>query len=161
MTPQQQNYLNSILGQNLGGAQGALGGLLQPFSEEFFQETIAQPTQQNYERNILPALESRYAEAGAGSSSALNQALTQSAEDLNTTLAQQRLGLFQGQQQAQMGALGQLGNALGQKAFDPITQGPQSGMLKDIIGAAGSLGGGYMAGGGDLMALFKKLLGGR
>jgi hypothetical protein len=147
MSPQQQAALNSLLGSNLGGAQGAFGDLLQGYNEDMFQQGVVDPAMKTYQQQILPALEQRYGDLNLGSSSALNQALTQSAGDLSNTLAGQRINLQQSMAGQQLGALSQLLGLIGQRSFDPIVQGPQNGLLKDLISGGAQVGAGALSGG--------------
>jgi len=100
-----------------------------------------------FEQQTMPAIQQRFADANAGSSSALNQALAQSAADLNTMLGSQfgqfAMGQQQLAQQGQLGALSALNSALGQRAFDPIIQ-QRQGLAGPLIGAAGMAAGGYL-----------------
>lgn len=139
-------FLNSIIG-GLGGdeASGAISGLLKGYDEDMFQKGVVDPAMRQYENQVLPSLQQRFTDANAGSSSALNQALSQSAQDLSSSLAGKRIDLQNSMAQQQLGGLGTLNNLIGQRTFDPIVQGPQGGMLKDILSALGSLGAGYMA----------------
>jgi hypothetical protein len=129
--------------------------LLQGFDStqlmDFYQKGLVNPTIQTYQEQVLPSIQERFIDANAGSSSALNQALAKSATDLSSGLSGQLSGLlYQGQQQGsqnQLGALSQILSLLGQKAFDPLVQGPQNGLLKDIISSGGQLGAAYLRGG--------------
>lgn len=136
LSPEQQNYLSQAM-----QGQGAYGQFLQPYSPEaysdVFERGVLQPTQKAYTQKILPAIQQRFVDAGGGSSSALNQALAQSASDLQSTLGSQYLDFFKGQQQNTLGALGQLGNLSGSRSFEPYQQ---QGILGDIIKALASLG---------------------
>lgn len=118
---------------------------------DFYQKGLVDPSIRTYNEEILPSIQQRFVDANAGSSSALNQALAKSATDLSSGLSGQLSGLlYQGQQQGsqnQIGALNQILSLLGQRTFDPLVQGPQTGLLKDIIGTAGQLGGAYLRGG--------------
>lgn len=140
MSPEQKQFLNSLITGVGPMAQNAFPGLLQGYSEDLYQTGIVEPAMKQYENQILPAIQQRFVDANAGSSSALNQALTQSAGDLSNVLAGQKINLQQSMSQQQLGALGQILSLLGQRSFDPIVQGPQSGLLKDLIGAGGQLG---------------------
>ena len=133
-------------------AQNAYRGLLQPYSEEFFQKSVVDPSLRQYREQILPEIGQQYSNVNAGSSSALNQALAKSAQDLAGSLASQRLGLQQMSQQANLGALGQLQGLLGVRSFEPLIQGPRAGILGDILKALGSVGGTILGGpiGGSL-----------
>jgi len=109
-----------------------------------FQQSVVGPAMQTYEQQLLPALQQRFVDANANSSSALNQALAQSAGDMSKLLAGQRLDLQQNVAGRQSNALQGLSGLLGAKSFDPIIQGPQGGLLKDLLQAASSLGGAYL-----------------
>lgn len=130
---------SKVLMELLGGGQGQGGSF-----EDQFQKGVVDPTMQMYQQDILPSLEQRYADVGAGSSSALNQALIRSSDDLTNLLAGQRIG-YQGQQQqlrqsAQNSALQSILSLMGQKSFQPIVQGPTEGLIKPLIGVGGQLG---------------------
>jgi len=118
---------------------------------DFYQKGLVDPSLRTFNEQVLPSIQQRYVDADAGSSSALNQALAKSATDLSSGLSGQLSGLLlQGQQQGsqnQLGALSQILSLLGQKTFDPIVQGPQSGLLKDLIGTGANLGAAYLRGG--------------
>jgi hypothetical protein len=146
MSPQQQQALNSLLGANLGGAQSAFGNLLQGYDEDMFQKGVVDPSMRTYQQQILPSIQERFVDANAGSSSALNQALTQSAGDLSNLLAGQRINLQQSMAGQQLGGLQQLLGLIGQRSFDPIVQGPQRGLIHDVIGAAAKVGAGAISG---------------
>ncbi len=140
MTPEQKQFLNSLITGIGPQAQQAFPGLLQGYSEDLYQTGVVNPALKQYENQILPSIQQRFVDANAGSSSALNQALSQSAGDLSNILAGQKINLQQSMSQQQLGALSQILGLLGQRQFDPIVQGPQSGLLKDLIGAGGQLG---------------------
>lgn len=118
---------------------------------QFYQKGLVNPTMQNYNEQVLPSIQERFLDANAGSSSALNQALAKSATDLSSNLSGQLAGLlYQGQQQGatnQINALNQILSLLGQRTFDPIVQGPQTGVLKDIIKGGVQAGAAYLGGG--------------
>ncbi len=104
-----------------------------------FQKGVVDPSMRTYEQQVLPGIQQRFTDANAGSSSALNQALTQSAGNLSNDLAGQRIGLQSSMAGQQTGALQQILGLLGQKSFDPIVQGPQGGLVKDLIAAGGNV----------------------
>lgn len=149
MTSQQSKLMKQALSGVGGDFTDVLKQLLNPSDsqggfEDQFQKGVVEPQLQTYNQDILPALEQRYADAGAGSSSALNQALVRSSDDLNQLLSSQRIG-YQGQQQqmrqsAQNSALQTIMNLMGQKSFQPIVQGPTEGLIKPLIGLGGQLG---------------------
>ncbi len=146
LTPEQRSFLSSILGGLGPQAGAAYSQFLQPQSQEdlqsAFQKGVVDPSLQQYQQQVLPAIQQRFVDAGAGSSSALNQALSSSAQDLQTSLAGQYLPFMQGQQQLQLGALGQLGGLAGQRTFEPVV-GQQQGILGPLIQALSQLGAGY------------------
>ena len=139
MGPQFQNALMELFNPPAAGMGEGF--------EDQFQQGVVAPAMQMYQQDILPQLEQRYADVGGGSSSALNQALVKSSEDLTNILAGQRMG-YQGQQQqyglqqqgmrqqAQQSALQQVMNMMGQRAYQPIVQGPTEGLIKPLIGGA-------------------------
>jgi len=92
-----------------------------------------------YERQVLPAIQQRFVDANAGSSSALNQALSQSAQDLTTGLGAQYGQFFNQQQANQLSALSGLGGLAGQQTFQPLVSQGQ-GILGPLIGAGGNIG---------------------
>lgn len=141
MTPEQKQFLNSLITGIGPQAMQAYPGLLQGYSEDLYQTGVVDPAMRQYEQQILPSIQQRFVDANAGSSSALNQALTQSAGDLSNILAGQKINLQQSMSQQQLGALGQILSLLNTRQFDPIVQGPQSGLLKDLVGTGGQLGG--------------------
>lgn len=145
MTPEQQSFLGQSLGRS-DEAQGALGSLLQPFSEEFFQQSVVDPAQRTFQQQTLPGIGQKFASEGGTSSSALNQALAQASQDLAGSLADKRLGLQQLQGQQNLGGLNFLGGLSGQRAFEPLIQGPQEGILGSIISAIGAVAGGAFGG---------------
>jgi hypothetical protein len=136
-------------------ANDALLQLLQGFDQtqlmDFYQKGLVNPAIQTYQEQVLPSIQERFIDANAGSSSALNQALAKSATDLSSGLSGQLAGLlYQGQQQGaqnQLGALNQILSLLGQRTFDPIVQGPQEGILKNLLGAGAQVAGAYIRGG--------------
>ncbi len=133
LTPEQMQFLSSSLG---GG--GAYSQFLQPQSQEdlqsAFQKGVVDPQMQIYNQQTVPGLQQRFVDAGAGSSSAMNQALASSAQDLQTSLGAQYLPFMQGQQQNTLSALGQLGGMAGARTFEPYQQ---QGALPGLAQGAG------------------------
>ena len=111
-----------------------------------FQQTTIDPALQALQQQILPAIQQRFADANASSSSALNQALAQTATDLSTSLGSQFGQFAQGQQQLQQGARGQALPFLTQPTFQPVLEQKQ-GILGPLIGAAGQAASAYATGG--------------
>lgn len=127
------------------GQQGqqAYSQFLQPYNpqqyENLFQKSVVDPTMQTYNQQIIPGIQQHFVDANASSSSALNQALTQSATDLGTMLGSQQLDFFKQQQANQLSALSGLGGLAGQQTFTPLISQKQ-GILGPLIGAAGKIG---------------------
>ncbi|MFO7881203.1 MAG: hypothetical protein R6U52_01535 [Kosmotogaceae bacterium] len=96
------------------------------------------------QRQIVPALKESYLGEESGSS-ALNQALSQSATDLSSALGSQLMNQYNLGQQRQIGALGQMGQLAGQRTFSPMIH-EQEGILGNIIDMLGRLGGGWLGG---------------
>lgn len=94
---------------------------------------------QTYNQQIIPGIQQHFVDANASSSSALNQALTQSATDLGTMLGSQQLDFFKQQQANQLSALSGLGGLAGQQTFTPLMSQKQ-GILGPLIGASGGIG---------------------
>jgi len=91
-----------------------------------------------FEQKVLPSIQQRYVDANAGSSSALNQALSQGATDLTTGIAQQ-YGQFHQQQQANsLNALQGLGGLSTQQTFQPMINQSQ-GLAGSAIEAGGNI----------------------
>lgn len=127
------NVLTQLLNQpGLGDqAGGVVSGLLQQSGgpeayEAAFQKSVVDPAMMQYQQRVLPAIQQRFIDANAGSSSALNDALAQSAQDLTTQLGSQYGQFFQNQQQydlARQGqGLGYLQNILNMRTFEPNIQ---------------------------------------
>jgi len=138
LSPEQQQFLGGALGGGLGGQAGqSYQQFLQPQSQEdmqgAFQKGVVDPMMQTFEQKTLPAVQQRFVDANASSSSALNQALGQSAQDLTTSLGSQYLPFMQNQSQNTLSALGQLGGMAGQRTFQPTqTQGLASPLIDAI-----------------------------
>lgn len=153
LTHDQRKFLGNILKDSRRPAQKSYLDLLkkpqypdEQFLLDSFQKGIADPLMQNYNQQILPSIQQRFVDANAGSSSALNQALAQSAKDLSTQMGQFYLPFlgsqqqfYQQQQQNRLSALAGLGGLAGQQTFQPIVS-QQQGLLGPAIGAGGMLG---------------------
>ncbi len=143
MTQEQQDFLSQTLAGLGPQAGAAFQQFLQPYDQEqfqgLFQQAFVDPAMLTYEQQVLPAIQQRFVEAGAGSSSALNQALGQSAADLSTMLGGQMGQFYQQQQGQQLNALQLLSQLTGQRAFDPIIQ-KRSGIMGPLIEAGGKVG---------------------
>lgn len=148
LTPEQQQLFGQTL-TTLGPdfLQG-MQGFMQPRSEQdmqsVFQKAYVDPAMQAFEQKALPAVQQRFVDVNAGSSSALNQALAQGAADLSTSLGSQYGQLYQNQQQQQLQALGALLPLLTGGTFTPLLQ-QQQGLAGPLIGAGGGILGGIMS----------------
>lgn len=143
LTPEQQQLFSSFLGEIAPQLQEGFGQFLQPQGmediQDIFQQTYVDPAQQMLQRQILPEIQQRFVGAGAGSSSALNQALAQTATDLSSSLGQQFGQFYERQRGQQLGALGTLLPLLTASTQQPMIQ-QQQGILGPLIGAAGTIG---------------------
>jgi hypothetical protein len=151
LTPQQQQFLSSILGQTQQGAAQSYGQFTSPYSPEqdqaAFQKAIIDPSLQQYQQRILPAIQQQFAEGSGGASSALNDALARSATDLTTQLGQGYGQFYQNNQQNRLHALGQLGGYQSQHTYSPLIDQKQ-GLLGPIISAGAKIGSGAFGLGG-------------
>ena len=98
---------------------------------------------QALQQKILPGIQQRFSDLNAGSSSALNQALAQSATDLSTSLGSQYGQFLQGQQGRQLQALSQFLPMLTQQTFQPQFQQNQ-GILGPLLQAGGQIGAAFI-----------------
>lgn len=105
MNPQQNQFLNSILGQLMsmqgqGGGYGNALDLLQQYLDpqsEVYQN-FEKPYLQQFEQETVPMLAERFAGYGGGmggalSSSGFGQALSSAGSNLQTNLAQMKSGM--------------------------------------------------------------------
>lgn len=147
LTPEQQQLYSSTLQQVGPDFTQGYQDFLQPKSvedyQDVFQQSYIDPALQVYQQQVLPSIQQRFVDANAGSSSALNQALTQSATDLSTALGSQFGQFMQNQEANRLSALGGIQNLASQQTFSPLIQ-QRPGVLPGIIQAAGNIGGGYM-----------------
>jgi len=134
-----------------------------------FKTGVVDPMMQQYKQQVLPGLQQRFVDANAGSSSALNQALASSANDLTTQMGSMYLPFMQGQQQTRMAAaqgyaglanpyinqynqananklsaLSGLGGLAGQQTFSPLIS-QREGIMGPLIGAGGVIGAAAMS----------------
>jgi hypothetical protein len=117
MAPTRQTYQDMM---NAGTGQDA------------FKAGVVDPMMQQYNQQVLPSLQQRFVDANAGSSSALNQALSQSANDLTTQMGSMYLPFMQSQQQLRaQGAQGLQGQVM------PWMQNQQNTQLQAAQGSAG------------------------
>jgi hypothetical protein len=132
LTPEQSGYLSQA-GQGFG--QFAQGMSPQDM-QSAFQQSVVDPSMQTFNQQVIPGIQQRFVDAGAGSSSALNQALGGAAENLTTSLQSQYLPFLQGQQQNQLSGLGGLQGLAGMRTFQPYQQ---EGILGDILSMFGEI----------------------
>lgn len=109
--------------------------------QNLFNQSYIQPAQQALERNILPSIQQRFVDMGAGRSSALNQALSQAATDVSTQLGSQMGNYQQQQQQALLQALSLLSGQGLQQTQQPVVTESQ-GLLGGVLGGVGKYFGG-------------------
>ena len=154
LRPEQLQFLQSSLGPG-----GPYSQFLQPQDQQSmqaaFQKGVVDPSMQQFNQQVVPAIQQRFVDAEAGTSSALNQALAGSAENLQTSLASQYLPFMQGQQQNTLQALGQMGGLASQQTFQPYQQ---QGLMGPLIQGAAQLGAGYLSGGASYLPQLLKLL---
>ncbi len=146
MTQQQTDFLNQVLQGQGPQAGAAYQQFLQPYDpsqfQDLFQQAFIDPAMQVYEQQALPAIQQRFVDANAGSSSALNQALGQSAKDLSTALGSQMGQFYQGQQSNQLQALQLLNQLLGQRQFEPsLSTQQKGGLFEPLMGGIERLSG--------------------
>lgn len=124
MSPEQQQLFNQMLG-SLGNLQGmgqqTLTDWLSPESESF--QRFAEPYKRQFEQETVPMLGERFAGTGATSgalsSSGFGQSLSAASGNLQSQLAQMKVGL---QQQALSNILQQMGLGLGAQPFAYMRQ---------------------------------------
>ena len=95
-SPQQMQAINSIA-QGGGLSNNAAFGDASNFLQQLFGGDLSAfqgPLLQQFNQQILPDIAERFGGIGAGSSSGLNQALAQAAENLQTQLGAQRSQLM-------------------------------------------------------------------
>jgi len=123
-----------------GGQQDFLSGQMQGQDpgqfESMFQKSFVDPAQQQMQRQTIPGIKEQFMGMDETSSSALNQALSQSATDLNTSLGSQRMNQYNLGQNRGL-------QAAGQSQFSPMIH-EQEGILGNIIDAIGRILGGKM-----------------
>ena len=114
--------------------------------QDMFQKSFVDPAQQTMQRQIIPGIKEQFMGMDESGSSALNQALSQSATDLSSSLGSQQMNQYNLGQNRQMQAGGLLGQTAAQKQFSPMVH-EQEGILGNIIDMIGRLGGGWASGG--------------
>lgn len=141
---QQKAFIEQML-KDLGpDAMGLLKDALGPYDpakyESVFQKVVVDPAMQDYSQRVVPTIQQRYVDQGAGRGSALNLALADSANDLTTQLGAQYGNFFQGQQDRQMQALqAMLGQSMTPTKIPTQTQG----WLGPLLGAGAQVAGAY------------------
>jgi hypothetical protein len=144
LTKPQQQLQNQFFQYGPQAAE-AFGQFVQPYDpaqfESLFQKAFVDPAMLQYERSVLPAIQQRFVDQGGGSSSALNQALAQSATDVSTMLGSQMGQFYQGQQANQLNAINALLGLSNQRTFQPYQQ---QGILGGLLGLGGQVGAAYL-----------------
>lgn len=166
LTPEQGSFLQQLM-QMLGGMgmQGGQAGIQhyldilsnKPGAFEAFEA----PMKRQFNEQVMPGIAEQFAGVGGLSSSAFPQQMAQAGKGLSENLASMRAGLQGQAAQGLMGGLQGLGGlGLGTKAFGFAPK--QSGMFGNLFGGmGGGLGQGMgMMGGGGIMQLLQRLMGG-
>jgi len=121
LTGEQQKYLS-----------GQMQGQDPQQFQNMFQKSFVDPAQQIMQRQIIPGIKEQFMGMDESGSSALNQALSQSATDLTSSLGSQMMNQYNLGQNRGM-------QAAGTQQFSPMIH-EQQGILGDIIKMIGSLG---------------------
>lgn len=108
-----------------------------------FQKSFVDPAQMALERQIIPNIKEQFLGLDESGSSALNQALAQSATDLSTMLGSNYMNQYNQQQGNMLQSLGLLGGLSGQRTFEPMLQ-QREGILGQLIGALGQVGSSFI-----------------
>jgi hypothetical protein len=123
--------------------------------ESLFQKSYVDPAMLAFNRDVAPAIAERFQGGDTGASSALNQTLAKSAEDITTLLGSQMGNFMQNQQQQQLQAANMAGNFATTKQFEPVIK-QKKGWLDELLGLGmGAVGLGK--GGMDLYSAYKGL----
>jgi hypothetical protein len=110
-----------------------------------FQKSFIDPAQQALQRQIIPGIKEQFLGMDESGSSALNQALSQSATDVSGLLGSQYMNQYNQQQGNLLQALGLMSGLGSQKTFEPMLQ-QRQGLLGPLLGAGGAIGGGLLGG---------------
>lgn len=139
LSPDQQrlfSQLGTMGPAYTAGLQQMAQGLAPEQQQQVYEQSYLQPALQALQEQIAPAIQQRFVDAGAGSSSALNQALARAAADVSTGIGSGYGQFLTGQQGLQQNALAQMGGLLqgiaGQRTFEPHFQRSQ-GILGPIL----------------------------
>ena len=148
LLPEQQQALSQILGDTSSLAGQTFANFLGPQDpqqlQDVFQKSYVDPAMMTFQRNIVPGIQERFEGANASSSSALTQALSQSASDLSTSLGSQFGQLKQQEDMKSLRALGLLQPYVTGQTFSPMIQ-QRQGILGSMLGAAGNIGAGILS----------------
>lgn len=140
LTPEQQNFLSSILGRS--NDPGQFG--------DMFQQSFVNPSLQTLQRQIIPGLKESFLGQDESGSSSLNRALAQSATDVSSMLGGQQMNQYNQQ-------IGQGLQASGINQFMPLIN-QRQGLLPAGINAFSSALGGYVGSGGNPFGALAGLL---
>jgi len=119
LNPQQQQFLQQILSQAMGGQEGEFDAM--------FQKSFVDPSINTLNRQIIPQVKESFLGLDESGSSALNRALAQSASDVSSMLGQQQMGQFNRLMQT----------GLGTRSFEPHLQ-KQTGLAGPLVQGASS-----------------------
>lgn len=135
LTPQQKSFLSSAM----GGLE-QMGSQVPPEQyEQMFQKSFIDPAQQVLQRQIIPSIKEGFMGLDEAGSSALNQALAQSATDLSTSLGSQMMNQYNAQEGRRLSALSGLGSLATARTYEPMIQQTQ-GILGPLISGTGQVG---------------------
>ena len=141
LTPEQQNFLSSILGRSNDPGQ----------FNDMFQRSFVNPSLQTLQRQVIPGIKESFLGQDESGSSALNRALAQSATDLSTMLGSQQMNQYNQQ-------IGQGLQASGINQFKPLIN-QRQGLLPGAINALAAGLGGYVGTGGNPFGALAAALG--
>lgn len=154
LTPQQQQLQQQIL-ESLMSGQGQFGDLFGQFNPQqatnAFQQGVANPALRNFNQNIVPGIQERFADQGY--SSALTNSLASAGRDLQESLNNQLSPfIYQAMMQNQQNRLQGINQGLGTQNYTPYIQQGSPGAFNGLMeGVSGGLG---QAGASNLMNLF-------
>lgn len=100
--------------------------------ESLFQKSYVDPAMLAFNRDVAPAIAERFQGGDTGASSALNQTLAKSAEDITTLLGSQMGNFMQNQQAQQLQAANMAGNWGQTRQFEPVIK-KKKGWLDEIL----------------------------
>ena len=125
LSPDQKNFLSQLLTRPTDSGQ----------FNDMFQKSFVDQSIQNLQRQIIPTIKEKFMGLDSAGSSALNQALAQSATDIATNLGSQQMNQYNQQ-------IGQGLQGLQTNAFMPLINQKQ-GLLPALLNALSMGAGSY------------------